>query len=152
MTGRHLLKQVPLFSSLTEEEIAQMFDVARERGYPKNSVILFEDDPGDALYVVASGRVKVVLIGEAGKEVILSVLKDGTPGLTLMDENGKNRVGLLASRDGPTLTLYDEKQSRAVLGVSSQETIRTGTVTKRPESSLVLYSKEGKVLWQAPQD
>jgi CRP-like cAMP-binding protein len=39
-------------------------------------VILFEDDPGDALYVVVSGQVKVVLIGEDGREVILSTLKD----------------------------------------------------------------------------
>jgi len=44
---------------------------------PKNSVILFEDDPGDALYVVAKGQVKVVLIGEDGREVILSVLGEG---------------------------------------------------------------------------
>src|SRR5207247_954755 len=47
------------------------------RAYPKNSVILFEDDPGDALYVVAKGQVKVVLIGEDGREVILSVLGEG---------------------------------------------------------------------------
>src|SRR5688572_32495367 len=50
----------------------------RERSYPKGSVILFEDDPGDALYVVASGQVKVVLIGEDGREVILSVLGAGS--------------------------------------------------------------------------
>jgi len=51
--------------------------VARDRAYPKNSVILFEDDPGDALYVVAKGQVKIVLIGEDGREVILSVLGEG---------------------------------------------------------------------------
>ena len=70
-----VLRRVPLFAELSEAEIARLGDIARERGYPKNSVILFEDDPGDALYVVVTGLVKVVLIGEDGREVILSVLK-----------------------------------------------------------------------------
>ena len=39
---------------------------------------MFEDDPGDALFLVASGQVKVVLIAEDGREVILSVLGEGS--------------------------------------------------------------------------
>ncbi|HXH62676.1 MAG TPA: cyclic nucleotide-binding domain-containing protein, partial [Gemmatimonadales bacterium] len=68
---------MPLFSQLSPADLQRVVDVARERSYPKNSVILFEDDPGDALFVVASGQVKVVLIGEDGREVILSVLGEG---------------------------------------------------------------------------
>jgi CRP-like cAMP-binding protein len=71
------LDTIPLFAHLDEEELARIGDVARERPYPKNSVILFEDDPGDALCVVVSGRVKVVLIGEDGREVILSTMGNG---------------------------------------------------------------------------
>jgi CRP-like cAMP-binding protein len=54
-----------------------MAQLARQRKYPKGSVILFEDDPGDALFVVIVGQVKVVLIGEDGREVILATLADG---------------------------------------------------------------------------
>ncbi len=68
------LEAIPLFSRLSADQLAGIARVARMRQYPKNSVILFEDDPGDALYVVVSGRVKVVLIGEDGREVILSTL------------------------------------------------------------------------------
>ncbi|NIM48422.1 MAG: cyclic nucleotide-binding domain-containing protein [Gemmatimonadales bacterium] len=71
------LRQIPLFTQLSDAEIAHITEAAREKSYPKNSVILFEDDPGDALYVVLSGQVKVVLIGEDGREVILSMLRDG---------------------------------------------------------------------------
>ncbi|MEE8192035.1 MAG: Crp/Fnr family transcriptional regulator [Gemmatimonadales bacterium] len=71
------LRTIPLFTQLSDEEIARVSAAARERLYPKNSVILFEDDPGDALYVVLSGEVKVVLIGEDGREVILSILRGG---------------------------------------------------------------------------
>ena len=71
------LQSVPLFSQLSEEETASISRATRNRTYPKNSVIVFEDDPGDALFVVKSGQVKVVLIGEDGREVILSVLRGG---------------------------------------------------------------------------
>lgn len=77
MPVTEVLRRVPLFSEIPPADYQRVVDVARERSYPKNSVILFEDDPGDALYVVGSGQVKVVLIGEDGREVILSVLGAG---------------------------------------------------------------------------
>ena len=77
MSAIAALQRVPLFSQLSLADLQRVIDVAREKSYPKNSVILFEDDPGDALFVVASGQVKVVLIGEDGREVILSVLGQG---------------------------------------------------------------------------
>src|SRR3990172_2839971 len=77
MSATDVLRRVPLFNDLGDADLARFAEVAREREYPKNSVILFEDDPGDALYIVSSGQVKVVLIGEDGREVILSVLSDG---------------------------------------------------------------------------
>ena len=40
-------------------------------------MILFENDPGDSLFVIRQGRVKVVLIGEDGREVILGILGVG---------------------------------------------------------------------------
>ena len=71
------LQAIPLFAHLTDEELARMGELTRQRKHPKGSVILFEDDPGDALYVVIEGQVKVVLIGEDGREVILATLADG---------------------------------------------------------------------------
>ncbi len=117
MTGRRLLKRVPLFSSFTEEEIDQMFEVARERGYPKNSVILFEDDPGDALYVVVGGQVKVVLIGKDGKEVILSVLKDGDffGEMALIDDEPRS-AHVIAMEDTDLLVLRREDFQRCLDG------------------------------------
>src|SRR5512134_858670 len=70
------LQRVPLFRQLSPADLQRVAEVVREKSYPRHSVILFEDDPGDALYVVAKGQVKVVLIGDDGREVILSVLGD----------------------------------------------------------------------------
>ena len=73
-TTTDFLATVPLFSGLDRTELQRFADMTRERFYPRGSVILFENDPGDSLFVVRQGRVKVVLIGEDGREVILGVL------------------------------------------------------------------------------
>lgn len=71
------LATVPLFRSLDATERERFGELVREKSYPKGSVILFEDDPGDALFVVRSGRVKVVLLADDGREVILGLLGVG---------------------------------------------------------------------------
>ena len=47
------------------------------RNYPKGAIIITEGDPSDSLYVILSGRVKVYLADEGGKEVILDVHGQG---------------------------------------------------------------------------
>jgi hypothetical protein len=82
--------------------------------------------------------------------VALSVHKGG-PALDLVDETGKSRVGLNVDKDGPRLDLYDENaRLRAALGRSELESIKTGTVEQRAESSHVLFDRSGKAIWQAP--
>src|SRR5215213_8825880 len=78
LSPMEVLRKVPLFSGLGESDLAAFADLTRERSYPKGSVIVFEDDPGDALFLVAAGQVKVLLIAEDGREVILSVLGEGS--------------------------------------------------------------------------
>ena len=103
------LATVPLFNGLDRIELERFAEVTREKSYPKGSVILFEDDPGDSLFVVRDGRVKVVLIGEDGREVILGVLGvgeyfgdrsflDQVPvRFTISDANAKYHVPLLVT-------------------------------------------------------
>ena len=104
-----ILRKVPLFADLGEPEINRIAEVARERSYPKNSVILFEDDPGDALYVVVQGSVKVVLIGEDGREVILSVLGQGDffGDMALIDDEPRS-AHVIAMEDALMLVLRRE--------------------------------------------
>jgi len=114
MSANEVLKRVPLFNDLSEAEVSRFADVTREREYPKNSVILFEDDPGDALYIVSSGQVKVVLIGEDGREVILSVLGDGDffGEMSLIDDEPRS-AHVIAMKDSQLLVLRrDDFQSR----------------------------------------
>ena len=60
----NFLRTVPLFTKLEDVELQRFAELTREKSYPKGSVILFEDDPGDSLFIVRDGRVKVVLVGD----------------------------------------------------------------------------------------
>ncbi len=62
-----------------------------------------------------------------------------------------NTVGLRAETKGETYVMIAEKMgSRAVLGHTTLENPRTGVKEQRPPSSLVLFDKDGKVIWKAP--
>jgi hypothetical protein len=82
----------------------------------------------------------------------LSVGSDGQPSLEFYDAKGELRAALGTDSGGrPSLGLADEQgKPRAVLGALALKTIGTGATEQRAESSLVLFDKEGKVLWHAP--
>jgi CRP/FNR family cyclic AMP-dependent transcriptional regulator len=103
------LATVPLFNGLDRGELEKFAEVTREKSYPKGSVILFEDDPGDSLFVVRDGRVKVVLIGEDGREVILGVLGVGEyfGELSLIDDRPRS-AHVIAMEDSNLLVLRRE--------------------------------------------
>ncbi len=114
LSRSEVLESVPLFGQLPPEELAAFASLMRERTYPKGSVIVFEDDPGDALYLVAAGQVKVVLIGEDGREVILSVLGEGSffGEMALLDDQPRS-AHVIAMADSTLLLLRrDDFQAR----------------------------------------
>ncbi len=71
------LRTVPLFSQLRETDIELLAPLLTEREYPRGHVIRFAHDPCDAFYIVLSGVVKVMLIAEDGREVVLSLVREG---------------------------------------------------------------------------
>ncbi|MFN9424446.1 Crp/Fnr family transcriptional regulator [Gemmatimonas sp.] len=71
------LSTVPLFRELDRAAVRGFAEYTRERKFSKGAMIVAEGDPGDALFVVRSGEVKVVLAGEDGRDVILNVLNVG---------------------------------------------------------------------------
>lgn len=104
------LRKIPLFAHLDEPEVHRIAHAAREKSYPKNSVILFEDDPGDALYMMLGGQVKVVLIGEDGREVILSILREGDffGEMALIDDQPRS-AHVIAMEESNLLVLHREE-------------------------------------------
>jgi CRP/FNR family cyclic AMP-dependent transcriptional regulator len=68
---------VPLFSGLPEGQLALLTRVVGRKAYPRNTTIIAAGDPTDALYIVISGRLKVMMSDDEGREVILAILGSG---------------------------------------------------------------------------
>lgn len=66
-----------LFAGMGEEAIRAMARTLRARRFRRGEVLFHEGDPGDALFVVASGAVKVAVPSEDGEEAILATLRRG---------------------------------------------------------------------------
>ncbi|MFL5574536.1 MAG: Crp/Fnr family transcriptional regulator [Gemmatimonadaceae bacterium] len=115
MNTLDFLCTVPLFSAIDRDELERLAEVTREKQYPKGSIIVFEDDPGDSLFVVREGRVKVVLVAEDGREVILGVLGVGEHfgELSLIDEQPRS-AHVIAMEDATLLVLRREDFKRRV--------------------------------------
>ncbi len=59
-TVRDILRAVPFFRELTEQDLDQLVRLGRIVAYPKDMVIFREGDKGEALYVVVQGTVRIV--------------------------------------------------------------------------------------------
>ena len=112
MQTTDFLSTVSLLHGLDNAELTRFAELTRERNYPKGSVILFEDDPGDSLFIVKSGRVKVVLVGEDGREVILGMLGVGEHFGELALIDGKPRSAHVIAVDDSELIILRREDFR----------------------------------------
>jgi len=95
-----LFRKVPLFEVLKDEDLEAIARVTITRSYDKDQGIILAEEEGDALFIIASGQVKVSIVSENGREMILSLLGEGAVfgELSLLD--GKPRsANVVATQD-----------------------------------------------------
>lgn len=105
------LKNVPLFSNLSDRQLDMIYTAGIIRKFTKGHVIVHQnDDPGDTFYIVVSGHVKVALLSLDGKEMVLAVLKecDFFGELSLLD-NEPRSASVIVTEDA-TLFLLTQMQ------------------------------------------
>jgi CRP/FNR family cyclic AMP-dependent transcriptional regulator len=72
-----VLRNVPLFSGFADDQLATLTQVVTRRSVPRGSMLMAQGDPTDSLYIIISGRLKVMMGDAEGKEVILAMLGPG---------------------------------------------------------------------------
>jgi CRP-like cAMP-binding protein len=70
-----VLKQAPLFADLDDEALRVVAAQASVRTFRKGALIFYQGDPGDSLYVLAEGVVKVFVTSAQGDEMVLATLR-----------------------------------------------------------------------------
>jgi CRP/FNR family cyclic AMP-dependent transcriptional regulator len=118
------LKAVSLFSALSPQEIAALADAAIVRTYPKNTIVVTEGERSDSLYVILSGRVKVFLSDEHGKDLVINV------------EGPGEYFGELALDEGPRSASVATLES-CKMAVIANEVLR-GFLASHPEAAVQL--------------
>lgn len=74
---RACIARAHLFAALPISAIEDLSQRVTVRRIGAGAAVFSQDEPGDAVFVLMSGRVKVVLCGESGREVTLSILRPG---------------------------------------------------------------------------
>ena len=72
-----VLKNVPMFASFPDESLRLLASVVTRKSTPRSTMVMAAGDLTDSLYIVISGRLKVMMSDADGKEVILSILGSG---------------------------------------------------------------------------
>ncbi len=73
-----LLAEHSLFADLAASDLEELSASFRRRRYARGQIIFTQGDPGNALYVVEAGLVKIALSSPDGKELILNQLRPGS--------------------------------------------------------------------------
>ena len=108
-----LLKNVPLFAGLSDELLESVAIHGVVRNVPRNNILLQEGEQSDALYVVVTGKMKIFVGDEEGKELVLSILGpgdffgemaiiDGAPRSATVMSVGESTVVIIGKQDFTT--------------------------------------------------
>ena len=77
LSNLDLIRRVPLFSMLTVEQAQTIADGVVKRRYRRGEIIVEQGRKSDALFILLSGRARVITSDARGREVILAVLEAG---------------------------------------------------------------------------
>lgn len=69
-----VLKSIPLFSSFSDAQLSSLLSYAQHKKYPRGTYIVRAGEDTDALYIILSGKVKVLIPNEDGREIILTAM------------------------------------------------------------------------------
>ena len=69
-----VLKSVPLFASFSDQQIVTLLNYVQHRSFARHIFVMQMGDETDSIYIVLSGKVKVVITDDQGREVILGFM------------------------------------------------------------------------------
>ncbi len=111
-----LLRQVPLFEQLTEDDIVHIADVAVPRSYEAREVVFREGDESDTLFIVRTGRARAVREHPHGRAITLATFGPG-------DIFGELAV-LDGERRSATIEAVDPTEATAIVGHDVRRLLR----------------------------
>lgn len=118
----NLIKNIPFFAALSPEEVEHVDHLVIRKRFAKDQVVLFEEDTANFMYIVYSGKVRVVKLNEEGREQIITIHKksDFFGEMALLD--GKTSPATVIAHEDALIGLLSKNDFERYL--LSHETIR----------------------------
>jgi CRP-like cAMP-binding protein len=121
LAGKIMLQRSPLFRGLSSLALERMAELAVQRSFRNGEIVFSQGDPGDALYAVITGKIRISAGAADGREIFLNIMEPG------------DTFGEIALLDGGTRT------------ASATATIPSELVSIRREHFLGLLEREPRV-------
>ena len=118
------LKNIPLFAGLPEIDLQAIVNKAVIKAYDKNAIVVTEGEFTKSLYVIISGRVKVYLNDENGKELVLDSKDPGEYFGEMVLDEGPRSASVMTT----------EPSTFAVISTA----VFKGLLVKHPEIALIV--------------
>ncbi|WP_077002013.1 Crp/Fnr family transcriptional regulator [Variovorax sp. KK3] len=152
LSNLELLRRVPLFSALTPSQSASIADAIVKKRFKRAEVVVEQGKKSDALYIILTGRARVMSTDSRGREVILATLQPGDyiGEMSLIDDEPHSAT-VRTEVQTDVLTLGREAFSRCLPENSSMSyNIMRGLVSRlrhadRKIESLALMDVYGRV-------
>ena len=151
-----LLRTMDIFEALPAEELAKIAPLLRERRLAEGEVLCREGDPGDALFIVTGGRIRLSTFDPGGKEKVLAHFTDGqffgemalltgAPRSATASADTDSQVLVLAKQDFDPLLATHARIMREMLKVVSQRTLQTNQQLLADEPGSSVGTGPGRV-------
>lgn len=128
-----LLRRVPVFSALGEEELGRVAEVTVPRRFEPGEAVFREGDEGDTCYLVRSGRVRAIREHTDGRSITLATFGPGDIfGELAMFDN---------ERRSASIESIEDTEAIAILGADMRRLLR-----EHPDIAVKLVAALGRRL------
>jgi CRP-like cAMP-binding protein len=144
-----LLRTMDIFEALPSEELEPIAQLLRERRLLEGEVLCRQGEPGDALFIVTGGRIRLSTVDPSGNEKVLTYFTDGqffgemalltgAPRSATATAETDSQVLVLQKHDFDLLLGSHAQIMREMLKVVSQRTVQTNQqlLAEEPGSSV----------------
>jgi CRP/FNR family transcriptional regulator, cyclic AMP receptor protein len=112
---REMLANTPLFSSVQPELLDELAAKAKMVKVEAREILFSKGDPGDRLYLVATGMIRIGVLSADGREVTYGLIKPGQLFGEIAVLDGKERSADATAMDSTELIALERKDVHAFL-------------------------------------
>lgn len=131
-----------ILNTLNESELEILLSKGQKKSFPKNKLIIDDGDRSSSAYIINSGKVKVFLSDDQGKEIVLSYLEAGEyfGEMALIDQ--EERSAAVMTVEDSELTEISQKSFRECLRTHPEvaERIMLGLVSRLRDADKMISS------------